>query len=317
MVELVIVRDKFSHESKGSAFVWYKTRADADRAAAQLNLRHSLRDPSGDQERPLVVRRANTRKPAAPLGLAGYGAASLQQAQPSQQHQQQQQQQQQLAMLALQQQQQQQQQQVDSGSGAFVAYETFQLMPPPCVLGGSGAQMAGMQLQPVILRAGGGGRASSSGGQLPVVYQPMVAMHTPGAALYPAGPASSGTNVVLPSAGNGALSGGSTLASTGGNSGVSGGSASGLLSVASGFMPSSSGGGDGDDRGGQLALQLPVTAGQMAVLTGHVYSIQMMSDAKLSSQAVGPGMFCLIISGGKSQVEVARQMVASVISSLP
>lgn len=30
VVELVVVRDKFTHESKGSAFVWYATRHDAD-----------------------------------------------------------------------------------------------------------------------------------------------------------------------------------------------------------------------------------------------------------------------------------------------
>lgn len=30
VVELVVVRDKFTHESKGSAFVWYRTKADTD-----------------------------------------------------------------------------------------------------------------------------------------------------------------------------------------------------------------------------------------------------------------------------------------------
>jgi RNA recognition motif-containing protein len=60
-VELVIVRDKASHESKGSAFVWYATRACADRAILQFNLRHLLPDPSGEQDRPLVVRKAKNR----------------------------------------------------------------------------------------------------------------------------------------------------------------------------------------------------------------------------------------------------------------
>lgn len=36
MVELVIVRDKSTHESKGSAFVWYATRAHAERAILQV-----------------------------------------------------------------------------------------------------------------------------------------------------------------------------------------------------------------------------------------------------------------------------------------
>lgn len=35
MVELVVVRDKFSHESKGSAFVWYTNKADADQVGTQ------------------------------------------------------------------------------------------------------------------------------------------------------------------------------------------------------------------------------------------------------------------------------------------
>jgi RNA recognition motif-containing protein len=34
VVELVVVRDKFTHESKGSAFVWYTNKADADQVRA-------------------------------------------------------------------------------------------------------------------------------------------------------------------------------------------------------------------------------------------------------------------------------------------
>ncbi|EFJ44830.1 hypothetical protein VOLCADRAFT_118581 [Volvox carteri f. nagariensis] len=71
VVELVIVHDKVTRESKGSAFVWYATRPDAERAILQFNFRHVLPDPSGDQDRPLVVRRAKTRakplKHAVPL----------------------------------------------------------------------------------------------------------------------------------------------------------------------------------------------------------------------------------------------------------
>lgn len=36
VVELVVVRDKFTHESKGSAFVWYTNKADADQVWLQL-----------------------------------------------------------------------------------------------------------------------------------------------------------------------------------------------------------------------------------------------------------------------------------------
>jgi CUG-BP- and ETR3-like factor len=62
IVELVIVRDRVTQETKGSAFVWYTTRALAERAILQFNLRHCLPDQAGEQDRPLVVRKAKTRK---------------------------------------------------------------------------------------------------------------------------------------------------------------------------------------------------------------------------------------------------------------
>jgi RNA recognition motif-containing protein len=61
VVELVIVKEKSTHESKGSAFLWYATRIMAERAILQFNLRHVLPDPSGEQDRPLVVRKAKAR----------------------------------------------------------------------------------------------------------------------------------------------------------------------------------------------------------------------------------------------------------------
>eukprot|EP00210_Caulerpa_lentillifera_P000262 g255.t1 len=63
VVELVVVRDKLTDESKGSAFVWYQTRVEAERAIAELHLRRVLQDPTGEQDRPLVVRRANPKVP--------------------------------------------------------------------------------------------------------------------------------------------------------------------------------------------------------------------------------------------------------------
>lgn len=41
VVELVVVRDKFSHESKGSAFVWYTNKADADQVGRRQLWQHS------------------------------------------------------------------------------------------------------------------------------------------------------------------------------------------------------------------------------------------------------------------------------------
>lgn len=63
VIELVVVRDKLTDESKGSAFVWYQTRAEAEHAVSELHLRHMLHDPTGEQDRPLVVRRANPKVP--------------------------------------------------------------------------------------------------------------------------------------------------------------------------------------------------------------------------------------------------------------
>lgn len=81
VVELVVVRDKFTHESKGSAFIWYQNRQQADHAILQFNVRHVLPDPTGEQDRPLVVRRANSRKAAGagtglPPGMGDVGAAA-------------------------------------------------------------------------------------------------------------------------------------------------------------------------------------------------------------------------------------------------
>lgn len=75
VVELVIVRDKSTHESKGSAFVWYANRSLAERAILQFNLRHVLPDPSGEQNRPLVVRKAKIRvSPLLPAGIGRLGS---------------------------------------------------------------------------------------------------------------------------------------------------------------------------------------------------------------------------------------------------
>ncbi|GMH38098.1 hypothetical protein BSKO_05982 [Bryopsis sp. KO-2023] len=70
VIELVVVRDKLTDESKGSAFVWYQTRCEAERAIAELHLRHILHDPTGEQDRPLVVRRANPKVPPVLLQAA-------------------------------------------------------------------------------------------------------------------------------------------------------------------------------------------------------------------------------------------------------
>ncbi|KAG1652803.1 hypothetical protein FOA52_009181 [Chlamydomonas sp. UWO 241] len=66
VVELVIVRDRVTRESKGSAFLWYATRENAEQAVLQLNLRLTLPDSTGLPGRPMVLRRAQARARAPP-----------------------------------------------------------------------------------------------------------------------------------------------------------------------------------------------------------------------------------------------------------
>jgi len=332
VIELVVVRDKFSHESKGSAFVWYRTRADADRACLQLNVRHVLPSPAGEGERPLVVRRANTRKPAAPMAFGAYTQQQQQQQQlPVQQH---------LAM----------QQFAAAGPGPQqVAFYSSGGVPMQVAAGGA--------FQPVILDQQAGGAssslpsssmASSTTNLLPVVYQHMmtgapqqgaqyaVYANDPGAVggLVPAEWVLQGGGAVLASAGG--ISGGSALVSTNGNvvsdqsgamlsrgnavlrpgadrsGAVHGGGYMGGDPGLSGASNASSGGGGA----GGITVQVPLIAEQMAALANHAYSIQMMSGADVTSQAVGPGVFCLMLRGEKIQVETANQMVASVLQNM-
>jgi CUG-BP- and ETR3-like factor len=58
----------------------YQTKSMADVAVQQFNMRHVLPDVTGEQQRPMVVRKANSRKPASmvlpqlsggPLGASG------------------------------------------------------------------------------------------------------------------------------------------------------------------------------------------------------------------------------------------------------
>ena len=59
VVDLFIVRDRATQLSKGSAFIWYSTRAEADKAMRQLHGVHVLPDATGENKgRSMVVRRA-------------------------------------------------------------------------------------------------------------------------------------------------------------------------------------------------------------------------------------------------------------------
>lgn len=378
MVELVVVRDKVTHDSKGSAFVWYQSRADADRAALQLNVRHVLPDPWGERDWPLVVRRANTRKSVTAAAAATaqaqaqaqqqvYGGAYAvmaggQVAVPAQA--------QAVAMQPL------------SGSNAILSGTnsgTLVGLEPVGMVGGLPGHGHGgvpgdmgppMQLQPMMLQASPQ-QLQSPGQQL--VYHPVMAggpgpgephsghhmtMMSPvspgdagrggggdGGSLgvmrgsYPGmGDDGGGGNGGAPSSSNNVLtamcggppmvSGGSTIVSSsalmsGGSAMISGansaaaGNSDRIASIGPGGRVSSSGGG-GPGGGGvvQHVLQVPLSSGHMAAITSHVFSIQTMSGAEVTSQAVGPGVFCLVLKGSKLQIETANQLIASVLQNI-
>ncbi|KIZ04483.1 CUG-BP- and ETR-3-like factor 4 [Monoraphidium neglectum] len=289
VAELVVVRDRFTHESKGSAFVWFRSKADADSAALRLNgCRLPPNDLGGEPARPLVVRRANARRAAAGAGAgafagAGPGAAGVPQ-----------------AVYAAQQQ--QQQQFAAAGAGSLVGFESVGYVtaaPPQGQAGGGGGEV--VHLQPLVLQAAPsqqlqmqtfGGDAGGSGPS---------AVGTTGPS-GPLGGLGSATSTSLASSGP-ALSGGSAGLLSGSGSAVFAQAGGGAAAAAAAAAP-------------LHALQVPVPAHKMAAVMPHIYSIQTMSGADVTGQAVGPGVFCLQLVGGQVQVETAHQLVASVLQSI-
>jgi hypothetical protein len=51
VVDLVVVRERDTWTSKGSAFVWFATRVQAEQAILTLHMRAVLPDPSGAPSR--------------------------------------------------------------------------------------------------------------------------------------------------------------------------------------------------------------------------------------------------------------------------
>eukprot|EP00198_Chlamydomonas_reinhardtii_P014051 XP_001703388.1 predicted protein [Chlamydomonas reinhardtii] len=228
VVELVIVHDKATHESKGSAFVWYANRADAERAILQFNFRHVLPDPSGDQDRPLVVRRAKTR--AKPLktgsllgslgavggpgigGMAGVGSAA--------------------PFFKMQ----------NAGMVGLAGLEALQLGDAAthslAAYGGAGLQQASM----------GDPWASALRAAAAVCTMPMLAAATSSSAIWP------------------------------------------------------------------LAQSMTLNQNQLAVLNTHLFSVQTVSGAQLHISPGAPGLFNLVVSGNKAQVETAKGLIQTVLS---
>ncbi|WIA44420.1 hypothetical protein OEZ86_007184 [Tetradesmus obliquus] len=303
VVELVVVRDKFTHESKGSAFVWYATRADADQAVLQLNLCRVLQDPSGEQVRPLVVRRANMRKPVAPpthtLRVQTFESSVF------------------ALSIEIKPQQQQQQQRHQSLSGVldFVGLQQQQQQ--------QGMADLPLQLQPM-------------GMQVQPDYRSFYG--TPAAPYQVAGPGSamdsSSSNILLSAAAPGQFSPAAALqqqqqpqqqqqyfiqqqqqqqpalraASAGGvvrgtASSPGGAAAAAAAAAAAGIGPVV-----------QMSMQL--TAMQMGVLTPQLFNIASMSGADISTVPVNGGVYYVSLTGAQSHVESARQLVGSVLAQL-
>ncbi|KAG1671186.1 hypothetical protein FOA52_010122 [Chlamydomonas sp. UWO 241] len=78
VIDLVVVRDPVTRKSKGSAFVWYGSRAESEAAVQYFNLNHVMPNPKGNRkkQRPLVVREAAASgyaPPSQPLPMRAPG----------------------------------------------------------------------------------------------------------------------------------------------------------------------------------------------------------------------------------------------------
>ncbi|KAG1657781.1 hypothetical protein FOA52_012859 [Chlamydomonas sp. UWO 241] len=344
VVELVVVKDKVTRRSKGSAFVWYATRAAADLAILQLNLRHVLPDPSGVQDRPLVVRIAKAQARTAhayPQAVSMLDVGPL----PHHHHQ--------LGLGGVDHHgfvlshhhapgvgmQQYQQPQHQGGSGMMLGQPGAGMMmhgAPGMVGMGMGLQqehgaggMMGMgqqqQQQP-------GGFGSAAGAQA-VIHMAGGHMLTAVGAGNGGAQMGAGIDHEYLSGGNlsghvtgGHLSGGHLSGghATGGH--LSGTHASGAH-LASGHLSAGhlsgahlSGGNavvglDGGGVGGvgdHGAISITIDVEQISLVNKHMFIVQTISGAQLNITPVAQGFFQLVVSGSKVQVEHAKDLLSTV-----
>lgn len=309
VVELVIVHDKVTHESKGSAFVWYATRTDAERAILQFNFRHVLPDPSGDQDRPLVVRRAKMRaKPVKQPGALTLGALTPVQLQST-------------VMSSL----------PGLGTGASAGtghtlYKPASMQPSAGTLGLSGLEA--LQLND----AGGLVAAAGLTG-----LQHVQTGHGGAAGLDTGlGVGGLGLGGALPYRSLGGLAGLQSTMQTGVFDALGTGSSDdfqlyGDLAMAQQLhqaaaassldalqplglgigLPSAA---VARSAAPQLTHSLTLNQQQLSVLNMHLFSVQTVSGAQLHISPGAPGLFNLLVSGTPGQVETARGLVATVLS---
>ncbi|GIL43414.1 hypothetical protein Vafri_1188 [Volvox africanus] len=280
VVELVIVHDKVTHESKGSAFVWYATRADAERAILQFNFRHVLPDPSGDQDRPLVVRRAKTR--AKPLKHAAPFLSSLTQLPAAQS----------TTVATTQPFYKLQQSDMVGLSGL----ETLQLTDASLA-----AQLAAAS-NPLPQQSGVTG-LDVGVGTMPA-YRPLASlagqfgMQSTSSSVYDA--FASGDQILSDFSMTQTLQQNAAAAAAAVQLDVLG-AAQQAAAVAATQQQ-------------QIAQSMTLNQTQLTMLNTHLFSVQTVSGAQLHISPGAPGLFNLVVSGNKSQVETAKGLITTVLS---
>lgn len=316
--------DKQTGSSKGSAFCWYASRADADRATKQFNERHLLPDPSGQQQRPLVVRPATVRRsvPRALLQAPGGGGMGLGAG----------------GMGAM----------GAAGLGVLGMGGGVHQMAGRVARAGAGASAPGGMgriMHPIVLQQAGpdGPGAGFSGGSF--LIDNSGAFGAPGAGesiemgMPSGGFAVTGGNSG-PDSGNFAVLTGSgsmainTASSAGANAGSGGSTGPGMpwdQQMAGAqqqlqqvqyvpmpqqqALPSIPRSGVTGGAGEVMTLQVPLLASQLNAVTPHVFNIQGASGAEVTTHAVAPGVFCLRLSGSKAAVDAASTLISHVIQN--
>ncbi len=66
----------------------------------------------------------------------------------------------------------------------------------------------------------------------------------------------------------------------------------------------------------QIAISIAVNQQQLAIVNNHLYSVQTISGAQLNITPGAPGLFHLVISGSKGQVETARNLLSTVLAGI-
>lgn len=293
VVELVIVRDKATHESKGSAFVWYSARSQAERAILQFNLRHVLPDPMGEQDRPLVVRKAKARNKVmgvAPMQMQMHPAMAMVTCGG-------------MPAMAV--------AQPQMGAYYTAAPIGGKLQPGSIGLApGGAAGLDQLPSQAIAMQAGVGvgGYAQLSN-----------AVVGAGGGSYRMAPGASAQLV--------SIQGAPTVQEAGLYEAYGSSAGYAAAPTVTAMDPTmdpymqaaaaTNGAGSGSlDQLGSMALSLPLNQSQLTTVNNHLFSVQTMSGASLHISPGAPGLFHLVISGGKAQVETAKNLVTTVLGQM-